>query len=210
MKLNIKSFFNILSALGEYLFAYEKFGKKFKKISDIKSLEIFVSERSAFVTQTTLYGYLKTRMGLKYTLMFSDDVFIQSVNKSKWNIFVVAVSDLTLFTVSSLTKRDFINEKQYDLISIYSNIIKDQLSKGMPSEFYEQAITSFKEKISKINIYNYIDDNPFYDSGQALYKWSPVADDLKILDKEIVLNSIKNKWNTVINEFYSMSSKFNN
>ena len=81
---------------------------------------------------------------------------------------------------------------------------------GMPSELYEQAITSFKEKISKINIYNYIDDNPFYDSGQALYKWSPVADDLKILDKEIVLNSIKNKWNTVINEFNSMSSKFNN
>ena len=80
----------------------------------------------------------------------------------------------------------------------------------MPSELYEQAITSFKEKISKINIYNYIDDNPFYDSGQALYKWSPVADDLKILDKEIVLNSIKNKWNTVINEFNSMSSKFNN
>ena len=105
-----------------------------------------MNERSAFVTQTTLYGYLKTRMGLKYTLMFSDDVFIQSVNKSKWNIFVVAVSDLTLFTVSSLIKRDFINEKQYDLISIYSNIIKNQLSKGMPSELYEQAITSFKEK----------------------------------------------------------------
>ena len=210
MKLNIKSFFNILSALGEYLFAYEKLGKKFKKISDIKSLEIFVNERSAFVTQTTLYGYLKTRMGLKYTLMFSDDVFIQSVNKSKWNIFIVAVSDLTLFTVSSLIKKDFINEKQYDLISIYSNIIKDQLSKGMPSELYEHAITSFKEKISKVNIHNYIDNNPFYDSGQALYKWSPVADDLKILDKEIVLNSIKNKWNTVINEFNSMSSKFNN
>ena len=210
MKLNIKSFFNILSAFGEYLFDYEKFVKKFKKISDLKSLEIFVNERSAFVTQTTLYGYLKTRMGLKYTLMFSDDVFIQSVNKSKWNIFVVAVSDLTFFTVSSLTKRGFINEKQYDLISIYSNIIKDQLSKGMPSELYEQAITSFKEKISKINIYNYTDDNPFYDSGQALYKWSPVADDLKILDKEIVINSIKNKWNTVINEFNSMSSKFNN
>ena len=209
MKLNIKSFFNILSALGEYLFAYEKLGKKFKKISDIKSLEVFVNERSAFVTQMTLYGYLKTRMGLKYTLMFSDDVFIQSVNKSKWNIFVVAVSDLTLFTVSSLTKRGFINEKQYDLISIYSNIIKDQLSKGMPSELYEQAITSFKEKISKVNIHNYIDNNPFYDSGQALYKWSPVADDLKILDKEIVLNSMRLKWNLKIDEFKKLTKNLN-
>ena len=35
----------------------------------------------------------------------------------------------------------------------------------------------------------------------ALYKWSPIAEELKVLDKEIVLNSIKLKWNIVENEF---------
>ena len=51
----------------------------------------FIKEKSAFVTQSTLYGYLKTRMGLKQYMMFTDDVFVQSVNKSKWNIFSEAV-----------------------------------------------------------------------------------------------------------------------
>ena len=44
-------------------------------------------------------------------------------------------------------------------------------------------------------------------SGQALYDWAPIADDLKKLDKEIVLNSIKLKWNLVENEFQDLVSK---
>ena len=45
----------------------------------------------------------------------------------------------------------------------------------------------------------------------ALYKWSPIADELKVLDKEIVLNSIKLKWNLVENEFKDLTKnlKFN-
>ena len=63
---------------------------------------------------------------------------------------------------------------------------------------------------------NYIDEsnplyflfsqnNPFKDSGLALYNWSPIADELKVLDKEIVLNSIKLKWNLVENEFKDLT-----
>ena len=48
-------------------------------------------------------------------------------------------------------------------------------------------------------------------TGTALYEWSPIADELKILDKEIVLNSIKLKWNLVENEFKELTKdlKFN-
>ena len=35
----------------------------------------------------------------------------------------------------------------------------------------------------------------------ALYNWAPIADELKILDKEIVLNSMRLKWNLKIDEF---------
>ena len=47
----------------------------------------------------------------------------------------------------------------------------------------------------------YHSDDPFKTSGLALYKFSPIAEDLKVLDKEIVLNSIKYKWNHVKSEF---------
>ena len=61
-----------------------------------------------------------------------------------------------------------------------------------------------------MNWNNYHLENPFIKSGQALYHWSPIADELKILDKEIVLNSIINKWNLVKTEFKELTDKFKN
>jgi len=36
---------------------------------DISELKNFIQRKSAWVSQETLYGYLKTRMGAKYVLM---------------------------------------------------------------------------------------------------------------------------------------------
>ena len=94
--MNLKAISEVLSAVKDYLFPYEKISKKFLKINNEDDLINFIKEKSAFVTQSTLYGYLKTRMGLKQNMMFTDDIFIESVNKAKWNIFSEAVTDLTV------------------------------------------------------------------------------------------------------------------
>ena len=67
------------------------------------------------------------------------------------------------------------------------------------------------QKIKNVDFKKYYLKNPFKDSGLALYNWSPIADELKVLDKEIVLNSIKLKWNIVENEFKDLTKnlKFN-
>ena len=51
-----------------------------KKIKNFLDLEQFIQKKSAWVTQVTLYNYLKTRMGTKYVLHFDNDVFIDSIN----------------------------------------------------------------------------------------------------------------------------------
>ena len=42
---------------------------------------------------------------------------------------------------------------------------------------------------------------PFNESALALYKWAPVAEELKILDRKIVLNSMILKWENIEKEF---------
>ena len=59
----------------EYLFPLKKITNKFRSINSKEDLQNFVQERSAHVTQTTLYGYIKTRIGSRYALMFEDEVF---------------------------------------------------------------------------------------------------------------------------------------
>ena len=58
---------------------------------------------------------------------------------------------------------------------------------------------------------NYYLIDPFKESGQALYYWSPIADELKSLDKKIVLNSIHLKWGLMKDEFKKLTKdlKFN-
>ena len=49
--------------MGEYLFPVEKLTSYFKSINSKSDLQKFIQQRSAHVTQNTLYGYLKTRSG---------------------------------------------------------------------------------------------------------------------------------------------------
>ena len=72
-------------------------------------------------------------------------------------------------------------------------------------KIYENAKNNFNSRLASVNWNKFYLEKPFKNSGQALYHWSPIADDLKILDKEIVLNSIMLKWNLVENEFKDLT-----
>ncbi len=196
MKLNLKAISEVLSAVKDYLFPYEKISKKFAKINSQDDLINFIKEKSAFVTQSTLYGYLKTRMGLKQNMMFTDDIFVESVNKAKWNIFSEAVTDLTFYSVSFLNKKYNINN--LDPYVVYETILEKEIITGLPKDLCEKYKSKFKEKINSFNIKEYSDKNPFINSCNALFHWAPIAEELKELDKEIVINSIKNKWMLVV------------
>ena len=196
LKLNIKAISEVLSAVKDYLFPYEKISKKFSKINNEGDLAIFIKEKSAFVTQSTLYGYLKTRMGLKQNLMFTDDIFVDSVNKAKWNIFSEAVTDLTFYSISFLNKK--YNISNLDPNKIYETILENEILNGLPKDMCGKYKAKFKEKLNDFDIKEYSSNNPFNNSCNALFHWAPIADELKELDKEVVINSIKNKWMLVV------------
>ena len=201
--MNLENIVNTVKTMMEYLFPLKKITNKFKSIHSKEDLKNFVQERSAHVTQTTLYGYLKTRIGTRYPIMIEDEKFADSINIAKWNIYVAAISDLTFYVFSYLIDKK--NLKKNDAEEIFLNIINEESKNGLSKNISENAKNEFILKAKNINWHQYYQNNPFQESGLALYKWSPIADELKILDKEIVLNSIKLKWNLVENEFKDLT-----
>ena len=183
-----------------YLFALFKAFIPKKKISNLDELENFIQTKSAWVTQVTLYGYLKTRMGTRYVLHFENDEFMGSVNLAKWNIYSVALQDLTFFTFSKL-KADFNYQEMENAEEIFSKILDDEISNKMPQNIIEEAKKNFVERMKGINWDTYHNDLPFNPSALSLYKWAPIAEELKNLDRKIVLNSVILKWNVVKKEF---------
>jgi len=196
------------SDIKDYLFTLRKITNKFKTIESSDQLKSFIQERSAYVTQTTLYGYLKTRMGTRFLPMFEDKVYSNSINIAKWNIYVIALADCTLYVYSYLVNKKGL--KEINAEKVFLEILENEKSNGLDQKLYNGAKLDFEQRLREVNWNNYYSENPFIKSGQALYKWSPIADELKILDKEIVLNSIMLKWNLVKNEFIELTAKFKN
>ena len=183
-----------------YLFALFKAFVPKKKIKNLDELEHFIQTKSAWVTQVTLYSYLKTRMGTRYVLHFDNDVFISSLDIAKWNIYSVALQDLTLFTFSYL-KVNFNYQNIDQSKEIFSKILADEISNKMPLDIIEEAKKTFNERLQNINQEIYYKDLPFNPSALSLYKWAPIAEELKTLDRKIVLNSMILKWDIIKKEF---------
>ncbi len=187
----------------EYLVDYFKpilkFFKPREKINNYKDLKGFIQKKSAWITQVTLYGYLKTRMGAKYVLMFEDEIFLGSINKAKWNIYAVALQDFCLYSISYL--KDVLKKHDTEKAKeIFYEILSEEEKNQMPLDILKKAKNEFDQRLEKINWEKHHQDLPFNNSALALYEWSPIADELKTLDRKIVLNSMILKWDNIKKE----------
>ena len=182
-----------------YLFALFKAFIPKKKLNNLDDLEEFIQTKSAWVTQVTLYSYLKTRMGTRYVLHFENDEFMKSVNLAKWNIYAVSLQDLTFYAFSYL-KINFQFQDLEKAKEIFNNILDDEILNKMPQDIIEETKKTFGERLSKMNWDSQINDYPFNQSALSLFKWAPIADELKNLDRKIVLNSMILKWDIIKKE----------
>jgi len=188
-----------------YLFALFKGILPKKKIKNIEDLKLFIQKKSAWVSQVTLYNYLKTRMGTKWVLHFDDEIFLASINKAKWNIYSIALQDLTFYSLSYLNV--FCKYQETSRASaIYEEILGKESKNGMPEEIILKAKEKFTERLKKIDWDKYYKSWPFNESALALYDWAPVAEELKVLDRKIVLNSMILKWDNIKDELKKLIS----
>ena len=128
-------------------------------------------------------------MGTRYVLHFENDQFMGSVNLAKWNIYSVALQDLSLFSFSYL-RVNFNFQDTDKAKEIFNKILDDEISNKMPSDIIDQARKSFDERFLNINWDTYFSDLAFNPSAHSLYKRAPIAVELKTLDRKNVLYSM--------------------
>ncbi len=189
-----------LKYLVDYFSPVLKYFRPKKKINNYEDLKHFIKEKSAWVSQVTLYGYLKTRMGAKYVLMFEDEIFLGSINKAKWNIYLVSLQDLIFYSISYLKDISNLHDTE-KAKEIFYDILKEEKKNNIPQDVVESSSKEFEQRFKNIDWMKYYKDLPFNNSAIALYEWSPIAEELKTLDKKIVLNSMILKWDNIQKEF---------
>ena len=116
---------------------------------------------------------------------------------------MAALADCTFYVFSYLIDKK--NLKQNDSSEVFIQILDHERSNGLEDKLFEDTKLEFNLRLKEIDWKNYHQDHPFKNSSLSLLKWSPIAENLKVFDKEIVLNSIKLKWNLVENDFKNLT-----
>jgi len=173
-------------------------------IDSIAELQRFARTRSAFVAQKKLYGYLKTRMGTRYTSVFEDDVFVQSVNIAKMHVFAACLSDLTVHTIAKVTAGSGLGHERR--VAVALECFRAGLAEsegGWPEPGAADAwVETVEKRLQDVAWENLgAGGDAFTTSPKALVKWAPIADELKKYDAEIVRNSVRFAWSEVIRDF---------
>ncbi|MDE0111793.1 MAG: hypothetical protein OXN84_05850 [Albidovulum sp.] len=152
------------------------------------------------MAQTSLYGYLKTRMGTRYRSLFEDDAFSHSARTSAAKIFGTCLSDLSIHSAALCRNDGGLNE--FESSSLASLLVSSGLEKGLAefpdSKLKAEALGRLNQRLAVLN-WDKAGDNAitFASSESDLVTFAPVVDEFKELDREIVMNSIRFRWRDV-------------
>jgi len=181
--------------LGDYVGIGKR--RKQRPITDLDALAHHISSRASHVAQASLYGYLRTRAGTRFPEMFENEDILQSINIAKWHIWLACASDLSLYIGQCLLQADAIDEARVrELIPAALRQVFDEA--GVPDEAGPDFVAARDRALQRIDTCDWSierdDDTVFSMSPDALYYWSPIADELKQRDENIVRNSIRFRW----------------
>ena len=185
-----------------------KFFGRQNRIEELESLCSFVSSRSSYVAQVSLYGYLKARAGTRYVSLIKDPLFASSMKTARDRIFFACLMDLTLHVLKTIQAR---KKQDFHISDTLARQLFSQTLVTIPEEVFEslkreKVILEFKKRLMR-NDWSGIDDTKetFSGSRSALLEWAPVVEEFKIQDEEIVSNSIHFKWLRVCQEFEKLT-----
>jgi len=166
-------------------------------LRSLDQLIAYTEKQAAFVSQVSLYTYIKTRAGTQYPKLFENQTYLVSMKMARWHIFGAAVADLAIFYGGLMVSRGEASPKQAKNLAdriidgILSGYDQDDIS---PQEF-DAMIARGKARSDVAAWIDMADGaNAFQSSADALIRWAPIADELKAQDEEIVRNSIHMRW----------------
>jgi hypothetical protein len=182
--------------------SYFGFGRvaPLERIDSPEALGGFIDTRSSFMAQTSLYGYLRTRAGMRYPELFDDDPFVESINIAKWHVWLDCLSDLAVYSGSRLAQHSPRDATR--VAAMMAALVEGILAgKGAPAEAgaeYPAHVERVRERVARIDwLAVGGDEAAFTESPSGLVRWAPVMDTLKELDDEIVRNSVRFRWQEV-------------
>lgn len=174
--------------------------RRSQPVRDRAGLRSFLDSRASFVAQTSLYGYLRTRTGMRFPELFDDDPFVRSINIAKWHIWLACLSDLAVYTggmlasmaaVTPVAAGRLVQEEVHALLE----------ATGIPADAGDEFAAHVQRVRARMALCDWAnvrdDEGVFIESPSALVQRAPVIEEFMRLDEAIVRNSVRFRWQEV-------------
>jgi len=173
-------------------------------IDSSDALQRFLDERASFLAQTSLYGYLQTRAGMRYPELFDDDAFVASINVAKWQLWLDCLSDLAVYTGTRIAQHR--PDETPRIARAMEVVVGEVLDRtGIPTEAGPEFSAHARRVRERVARTDWLAVGPgeaaFTESPVGIVRWAPVKEELKVLDEEIVRNSVRFRWQAVRRDF---------
>ncbi len=154
------------------------------------------------MAQSTLFGYLRTRMGLGFQQFFEDERFSGQIAEARLRVFVACLGDLTIFAVALVGAEGRLEapacaraaERCFGLALDRALDPGDRLKAA-------EAPLDFSRRARSVDWAGaHLGEAAFTDSPATLSDAAPVSDRIRSADRAIVMNSMRFHWREVRDE----------
>ncbi len=170
-------------------------------LSDTDSLFEFCMTRSAYVSQTALYGYLRTRMGTRHRELFQQKQFASAIQQAAAATFAACLADLSIHVAARCMRDTRASVEDAKRLAVLSHEygMRRALAEMDSGELPAKAASDLAVRLDTVDWARAAACSGVFVCGEvALLAAAPVSDEFKRQDALVVRNSVRNRWGNVI------------
>lgn len=166
-------------------------------IRDLAEVEAYLAGTSAYISQYTLYAYVKARAGTRFPELFENERFLTSLKIARWHIYAACLSDLALYFGARMAAQARLNanECQKMTCELVKKALLSQDQRDIPEADFLAYHPLFEARVTAIDWFSYaIGPDAFTQSPEALMTWAPIDEAMKKQDHENVTHNLSLRW----------------
>ena len=167
------------------------------RLVSLEMLAAFTEAQAAYVSQTTLYGYVRTRAGTQWPKLFSDKTYQVSLRIARWHFYAACAGDLALYLAARLRVDASLSNEEASQIAdgIVRAVLETPPRDDIPPKAFAEVISRTTQRASMLDWNRAATSaDVFSSSAEAFLRWAPMADEFKEQDEEIMRNSLYLRW----------------
>lgn len=173
-----------------------------KRIHGLDDLVDFLHQRAAYMAQSTLFGYLRARMGMGFQQFFEDERFAGQIADARLRVFLACLADLTIFAIALAGAGGRLQPAACARAAerCFGMALDRALDPGDRLKAAD-ATVGFSHRAREAAWADaHRGEAAFTTSPRALSDAAPVSDRFRRADREIVMNSMRFHWREVREE----------